>query len=323
MTSSYSILVDVQLGHRATALLKAGAPPDDLAFTEASSTWMQPQQPSALASPDIILGQPDVATVLACPELKWLHVTSAGYTRYDTPEFWSTAKERGLIVTNSSQVYHQACAEHALAFILAQARHLPESLAARHAPASEKWLNLRHSYRLLRGQSMIIFGYGAIAECLVGLLAPFNLEITGWRRKARGDEAVRILAKEELPEALAKADHVLDILPDNAATRHFFSAERFRQMKSETVFYNLGRGATVDQEALAAALRSGHLGAAWLDVTDPEPLPGGHPLLDLKNCYVTPHTAGGHFNEFETIVRHFLENLRRFRGGLPLLDRVV
>jgi phosphoglycerate dehydrogenase-like enzyme len=94
-------------------------------------------------------------------------------------------------------------------------------------------------------------------------------------------------------------------------------------MKPGAIFYNIGRGATVDQEALVAALRSGRLGAAWLDVTDPEPLPPGHPLLRAPNCFITPHTAGGHHNEFEMLARHFLDNFRRFINGAPLRDRVM
>jgi phosphoglycerate dehydrogenase-like enzyme len=94
-------------------------------------------------------------------------------------------------------------------------------------------------------------------------------------------------------------------------------------MKRGAVFHNIGRGATVDQEALLAALRSGQVGTAWLDVTSPEPLPEGHPLWAEPNCHITPHVAGGHTDESVTLVRHFLDNLRRYEKGEPLLDRVI
>jgi phosphoglycerate dehydrogenase-like enzyme len=94
-------------------------------------------------------------------------------------------------------------------------------------------------------------------------------------------------------------------------------------MKPGAVFYNIGRGTTVDQDALLAALRSGKLAAAWLDVTEPEPLPDDHPLRAEANCFITPHIAGGHANEAETLVRHFLENFKRYQDGSPLLDRVM
>jgi phosphoglycerate dehydrogenase-like enzyme len=126
-----------------------------------------------------------------------------------------------------------------------------------------------------------------------------------------------------LQSALVSADHVISILPDNAESVRFISSERLGWMKPGAIFYNIARGTTVDQEALLESLRSGHLGAAWLDVTDPEPLPDDHPLWDAPNCYITPHTAGGHGNESETLVRHFLNNLELYLGGLPLNDRII
>ena len=94
-------------------------------------------------------------------------------------------------------------------------------------------------------------------------------------------------------------------------------------MKRGAVFYNIGRGTTVDQDALGEALRSGQLRAAYLDVTDPEPLPPEHPLWTTPNCVITPHTAGGHADEWVRLVKHFLVNLRRHEAGQPLLDRVI
>jgi phosphoglycerate dehydrogenase-like enzyme len=85
----------------------------------------------------------------------------------------------------------------------------------------------------------------------------------------------------------------------------------------------VGRGTTVDQTALLAALQSGRLAAAYLDVTDPEPLPVDHPLWSAPNCYITPHSAGGHRTEPMRLAGHFLDNLRRFERGEPLLDRVI
>jgi phosphoglycerate dehydrogenase-like enzyme len=94
-------------------------------------------------------------------------------------------------------------------------------------------------------------------------------------------------------------------------------------MKPGAIFYNIGRGTTVDQAALAEALGSGRLSAAYLDVTDPEPLPPEHPLWTTPNCVITPHTAGGHSDEWDRLVDHFLANLRRHEAAEPLLDRVI
>src|SRR5258708_17901451 len=93
-------------------------------------------------------------------------------------------------------------------------------------------------------------------------------------------------------------------------------------MKTGSCYYAIGRGTTTDQPALISALSTGHLAAAYLDVTDPEPLPPEHELWNLPNCHITPHTSGGHENEALRLVKHFVENLRRFEAGTALVDRV-
>jgi len=138
-----------------------------------------------------------------------------------------------------------------------------------------------------------------------------------------GDEKISVVTADHLLPVLAGADHVINVLPEDAESLHFISAERLAAMKKGAIFYNIGRGTTVDQQALFESLRNGHLGAAWLDVTDPEPLPDSHPLWTLPNCHITPHTAGGHPRESESLVRHFLENFKRFANDLPLQDRVI
>ncbi len=318
------IFTDAGFTGSALQLLREGLADEELIISTAKMSVVTQAEPdAAMATADIVLGQPPPESVLEAEKLQWFQITSAGYTRYDSPEFRQAAKARGLIVTNSSAVYDQPCAEQALAFLLAQARQLPASLKSRVKPGSDEWYALRHTYRLLGGQKMVILGYGAIAERLVAMLKPLGLVMAGWRRKARGDESIPILSEDELPKALADADHVMNILPDNAATRGFFAEERFAQIKPGAVFYNMGRGTTVDQAALEHALRDGRLSAAWLDVTEPEPLPEGHPLLEMENCHIVPHTAGGHRNENETVVRFFLENFRRFRDGQPLKNRIL
>jgi phosphoglycerate dehydrogenase-like enzyme len=276
-----------------------------------------------MAEADIILGQPRTEGVLASSKASWLQVSSAGFTRYDTPEFRLAAQSRGLTVTNSSGVYDQACAEHVFAFMLAQARLLPQSLGSHFPNGRAEWMALRNGCRSLHGQSVLIAGYGAIAAKLVKMLAPFDMKITAMRRTARGDEGIRVIPPEALLSELPAADHVINILPENAESRGLFGTAHFAAMKLGAIFYNIGRGTTVDQTALANALQSGKPAAAWLDVTDPEPLPEGHPLRELPNCFITPHIAGGHHDELHTVFRHFLDNLERYLAGKPLNNKVM
>ena len=114
----------------------------------------------------------------------------------------------------------------------------------------------------------------------------------------------------------------MNILPASQSTARFFNAARFSLMKPGAIFYNIGRGSTVDQNALIQSLTAKRLAAAYLDVTDPEPLSSNDPLWSATHCFLTPHTGGGHVGEFERSVDHFLQNLNRFQSSIPLLDRV-
>jgi phosphoglycerate dehydrogenase-like enzyme len=318
-----TIFSDLALDPEGTTLLERGVAPHTLVHADRMPSSVLSASASSLDGVDVAFGQPDPPQVLASRSVRWVQVTSAGYTRYDTSEFRAAAKARGLVVTNSSSVYDEPCAEHTLAFMLAQARQLPRGLRSSAANGSREWHRLRSDSRLLRGETVVMLGYGAIARRLAALLAPFEMRVSALRRSPRGDESIPIVTGATLPAALADADHVVNILPDNAGSHRFVDAQLLGQTKRGAVFYNIGRGTTVDQTALAAALRSGHLVAAWLDVTDPEPLPDDHPLRGLENCHITPHVGGGHHGEAHALVRHFLANLRRFLDGAPLSDRVM
>jgi len=276
-----------------------------------------------LAAADIAFGQPDAEQAMRLDNLKWIHLTSAGYTAYDRDDFKTALRARGAILTTSSGVYDDPCAQHALAMMMAFARRLPESLKTQFGDRAWHWTRRRSESFLLNGQTALLFGFGAIAIRLCELLAPFRMSLIGVRRTVKGDEPVRIITGGQVAEFLPQADHVIDLLPGNQSTTRYFDEGRFRQMKPGAIFYNIGRGSTVDQEALLAALERGSLAGAYLDVTTPEPLPPDHPLWSAPNCFITPHTAGGQMREQHDLVEHFLENLRRFVGGRELLDRIV
>lgn len=306
-------------------ILRQGIAPHELLLPSTPSASVLADQPTdpLMQEAEVVLGQPRVDAVISSANLKWLQVSTAGYTRYDTQEFRDAVKAKGVVVTNSSRVYDDACAEHALAFMLANARQLPQGLVTRCPNGAPEWFELRRNSRLLAGGKVVIAGYGSIAKRLIELLAPFKMEIVAIRRSRRGDELVPVVAPEDSAAVLAEADHVINILPDNPASRHWFGAARFEGMKSGAIYYNIGRGTTVDQDALAEALRSGRVGAAWLDVTDPEPLPDDHALWTLPNCHITPHTAGGQAGESEVLVHHFLSNFRRWLAGEELENRIM
>lgn len=323
--ANFRIYADLLLPESAARLITEGVSPHELLFSQkpAGSALIRAEADARFATAEVAFGQPDEAAALASERLRWIHISSAGYTRYDTPEFRRAAQAKGLIVTTSSTVYAEPCADQMLTFLLAQSRQLPVALETRCTHQDPRWQGFRDACVPLRGGRVLITGFGSIGRRLVELLRPYEMEIVALRRQAVGEEGVTVITGEQLPEELGRAEHVINLLPASAETEGFFSAERFAAMAPGAVFYNIGRGDTVNQDALLAALRSGRLGAAWLDVTSPEPLPDDHPLWREPHCHITPHIAGGQADERGALVRHFLENFRRFVDGRPLKDRVI
>lgn len=276
-----------------------------------------------LSAADVAFGQPDPGQIIQLPRLRWVQLTTAGYTRYDRDDVRAALRARGAAMTNSSSVYAEPCAEHAFAMMLSMARRLPQCVDDQRA--ARPWRDAEHRAHchLLTSQAVLILGFGAIASRLVELLAPLRMRVTATRRRPVGDEPCEVVPTERTDELLPAADHVVNLLPANATTEGFLDRRRIGLMKPGAVLYNIGRGTTVDQTALLEALHAERLGGAYLDVTDPEPLPPDHPLWSAPNCYITPHTAGGHADEFHRLVRHFADNLDRFVAGDTLGDRII
>ncbi len=318
------IWTNAKLPDASLARLREGIGPHELVFSKGAtaSNLVGGEPDEACKTADVAFGQPDPADVISSSTLKWIQLTSAGYTRYEREDVRAALKARGAVMTNSSSVYDEPCAEHLFAMMLGLARRLPYLVEDQEA---RKWDSHPHraASNLLLGESVVIVGFGAIARRLVELLSPLKMQITAVRRTPTGKEPVRTLRTDQVDELLGSADHVVDILPASEETRLFFNAERIGRIKKGAFFYNVGRGDTVDQVALAAALAKGDLAGAYLDVTTPEPLPAADPLWSAPRCWITPHSAGGHATEFERQVEHFLGNLGRLERGEALWDRIL
>jgi phosphoglycerate dehydrogenase-like enzyme len=271
---------------------------------------------------DIVFGQPDPKDLIASSKLRWVHISTAGYSQYDTPDLRAALAARNIPLTKSSAVFCEPCAQHVMACLLADARQFCQAYDQQLNDRGWPQFKLRNNCELLENQTILIVGFGTIGNRLAELLAPYPVRVLGFRRTPGPQSAIPVIGLDHLPEALSTADHVINILPESASTAQFFNEERFSRMRPGSRYYSIGRGTTTDQDALIEALRSAHLAAAYLDVTDPEPLPADHPLWSTPNCYITPHIAGGHANESIRLVRHFLDNLKRFEEGIPLIDQV-
>lgn len=291
-------------------------------MSSSRSVLMPGQSDPSLAEVDIAYGQPAPEDVMAYGRIRWVALSTAGYTRYDRDDFRQAMAARGTSVTNASSVFADPCAQQVLAGMLALARNLPSQLRNQDGPREWRYLEDRFTASVLTGQTVVILGYGAIGRRLALLLAPFDVRVLVFRRKAEGDSGVTLIPEGGLPEALGQADHVINVLPDSPATRRFVDADQFARFKRGARFYNIGRGTTVDQEALIDALRCGRVGAACLDVMDPEPLPPEHPLWTTPNCFITCHVGGGTVDQDDKLVRHFLGNLDRWESGQPLVDSI-
>jgi phosphoglycerate dehydrogenase-like enzyme len=218
----------------------------------------------------------------------------------------------GVTVCNARGVYDGPLAEWVVGAILAMQRGL---VRARDAQASATWTSFEPDE--LAGRRVVIVGYGSIGSAVAERLRPFGVEITGVARSRRDG----VLGLEDLDGVLPRAEILVDLLPLTAETRGFLDARRLALLPEGALVVNAGRGRTVVTSALVAELVRGRLRAA-LDVTDPEPLPAGHPLWTLPAALISPHVAG---DSPGSTVRAFAlagDQVRRFAAGEPLINEV-
>ena len=258
-------------------------------------------------------GGPDAeafAPVLAAaPGARWVQLPWAGVENFvdllDPARTWTCGKG----------VYAEPVAEHALALALAGLRQLPARIAA------DRWG--RSGGRTLFGGHVTVLGGGGITEALLELLAPFRCEVTVVRRHPSAMAgAAAVVGPDRLSDVLPGADVVVLALALTPETTGVIGAPELARMESHAWLVNVGRGAHVETDALVAALAAGAIGGAALDVTDPEPLPDGHPLWAEPRCIVTPHTANTIEMARPHLVARITDNVRRFGAGEPLVGLV-
>lgn len=251
--------------------------------------------------------------------LRWMQQWGAGADwLLDDP----VAVERDFILTNASGIHAIPISEHILAMMLALARRLPEVIRRQ---SEHRWQRPDGSLvRELAGSTAVVIGLGAIGGRTARLLHAHEVRVIGVRRNpnvpAEGVE--RIVGPGQLLAVLPEADWVVITAPLTAETRHLIGPHELAVMKPEACILNIGRGAIIDQDALIDALRTGRLAGAGLDVTTPEPLPADSPLWELPNVILSPHYSGSTPYYEERAFALFLENLRRYLAGEPLLNVV-
>jgi phosphoglycerate dehydrogenase-like enzyme len=251
----------------------------------------------------------------AAPNLRWLHAAGAGVENYDLPAIAA----HGMVMTNSSGVSAPNMAEHVLGMMIALARRIPRLVRAQ---AERAWRDIEtHAeVRELQGQTVLIVGLGEIGQEIATRAAAFGMRVHGLRRRLDQPPPVgveRIFPVAALHDALSDADHVVVTLPHTSTSKGLFDTAAFAAMKRGAIIYNVGRGPVIDTAGLIAALESGHLGGAGLDVTDPEPLPAESPLWEMENVLITAHTSGATPRYWERQGALIADNIRRIQRGEP------
>jgi phosphoglycerate dehydrogenase-like enzyme len=247
-----------------------------------------------------------------CPNAAWVQLPWAGIEAFvaagvlDPSRTWTCGKG----------VYAEPVAEHALALALAGLRDLPERVRA------TSW-GQQGGVSLYDGK-VTILGGGGITECLIDLMTPMRTQITVVRRdtSAALPGVARVLPPDALHEAVADADAVILALALTPETTGVIDAAALRAMQPHAWLVNVARGGHVVTDDLVTALREHWIGGAALDVTEPEPLPDDHPLWDLPNCIITPHTANSLEMGLPLLAKRVTENLRRYDAGEPLIGLV-
>lgn len=251
----------------------------------------------------------------AARRLKWVHVAGAGVDAVLFPEFVASPVQ----LTNARGVFDGAIAEYVLGLMLLWVKDLRRTLELQ---SRREWLH-RETQRLA-GAHLVVLGAGGIGRSIAALASCVGVEVTGVARSARPAEAgfSRILGRERIPEVLPQADFVALALPLTRETKGIIGRRELDRMKPTAYLINVGRGLLVEEEALLAALRQGHIAGAALDVFWDEPLPPNHPLWELPGVLISPHMSGDFQGWLEALSAQFVANFERWLVGEPLLNVV-
>lgn len=285
----------------------------------------QAQFDAMLDAAEAFLGVPDGSgralhrAVTSNPGLRWVHTIPAGGGQQVRAAKLDRVDLDRVIFTTSAGVHAEPLAEFALFGVLAGAKQLPWLLETK---AAREW-GAPRQFGMLQDRVVVVVGLGSIGRAVARKLAGLGCRVVGvHRRDVEAEGVERIVAVERMAEAFAQADAVVLALPSTDATEGLVDATAIGALKPGATFVNVGRGSTVDEDALLAAARDGRIGTAMLDVTRVEPLPSDHPLWAEPNVFIAHHTAARTDRERRMIVEVFADNARRLLDGEPLRNVV-
>jgi len=284
------------------------------------ATWYQGPRdcPAAVAGAEVLwlafFGRSAIEAALnAGTGLRWVFTWGAGMDRQPLELY----RERGIVLTNGSGLVAVPIAEFLVMAMLAAAKRLPDLVRAQDR---REWLGAPPGRGELYGGRALVLGYGDIGRAVAQRLRGFGVDVTGARRRPAGEPGV--IGPDDWRPRLGEFDWIVVTVASTRATRHLIGASELAAMRRTAWILNVTRGWVIEQEALLDALRAGRLGGAYLDVTDPEPLPSDSELWRLPNVIVTPHVSWATERLPERAAELFLDNLERYRAGGELRNRV-
>ena len=250
---------------------------------------------------------PAESAALVNDRTRWVQLPHAGIER------WAAAGLIGTdpVWTSAAGAYGPQVAEHAFALMLAGARRL--QVAAR----AQRWD--RQPGRMFSGSTVALVGYGGIGRCLLPMLAPFDCRVLAVTDSGPAEGVERTVARAAYRDVLPDADYVVLLAALTPQTRGMIGTAELDLMRDDAWLINVGRGGLIVTDDLVSALSEGRIGGAALDVTDPEPLPDGHPLWTEPRALITPHVANPQEAHDAALAERVTENVRRFVAGERLL----
>lgn len=274
------------------------------------------------ASIEVALGAPAPDLIREfmrrAPRLRWLHTMSAGVERLLIPEI---TQRDGFTLTNNSGSYDVPIAEFVMAAMLAAVKRLPDYARAQERAHWDK----DRDHMELRDATLVVLGTGSIGGEVARLASAFGMRVIGVRRRLDGSTVPgveRLVGPDRLAEVVGDADFLAVTAPLTSATRGIVSREVIARMKPTAWIVNIARGAIVDEAALLEALKERRIAGAAIDAWWTEPLPPGSEWWSLPNVIATPHVSNSSPRVRERTLALFLENLRRWKSGEPLLNVV-
>jgi D-3-phosphoglycerate dehydrogenase len=270
-------------------------------------------QVTTLGAADAVVWlDPRPRTLPALPErVRWVQLPGAGVDRW----LETIRSLRGVTFTSATRVYARPVAEHALGLLLAGVRRLGEAARA------TTWE--RRYGGSLDGAAIAVVGAGGIGAALIELLQPHRAKVIAVTRSGRTVAGAALcLSAEQIDEVWPAADHIVLAAPSTATTHRMIGRAQLAAMREHAWLVNVARGTLVDTEALVDALDAVRIAGAALDVTDPEPLPDGHPLWNHPRALITAHVATPPAAASPYFAARLRENIARFGAGEPLLSEV-